>query len=112
MQENEIIERIKALCHARSWTFYRLAKESGLTYSTLCTMLHKANSPSIPTLIKLCEGFGISLSQFFDIDNDYAMLTIAEKEHLQQWKSLSKTNQATAEAYISFLLSRQQNSPK
>lgn len=110
MQEYEIIERIKALCNARSWTFYRLAKESGLTYSTLCTMLHKANSPSIPTLIKICEGFGISLSQFFDIDNDYATLTTTEKDHLERWKSLSETNQAIAEAYISFLLSEQQSS--
>lgn len=64
MQEQEIISRIIALCSARGWTFYRLAKQSGITYSTLCTMLHKATAPSVPTLIKICRGFDISLSEF------------------------------------------------
>ena len=109
MQENEIIERIKSLCETRSWTFYRLAKESDITYSTLCTMLHKETSPSIPTLIKLCNGFGITLSEFFDIQNETAMLTASEKEHLENWRNLSKENQESAEKYISYLLSEQNN---
>lgn len=109
MQENEIIKRIKSLCEARSWTFYRLAKESGITYSTLCTMLHKTTSPSIPTLIKLCNGFGITLSEFFNTQNENALLTDAEKNHIKQWRTLSKENQEITEKYISYLLSEQNN---
>lgn len=108
MQENEIIERIQSLCKARSWTFYRLAKESGITYSTLCTMLHKANTPSIPTLIKICNGFGISLAQFFDADDERALLTDAESAHLLRWNKLSEENRKIAEKYIDYLLSEQQ----
>ena len=108
MLENEIIERIQSLCKARSWTYYRLAKESGIPYSTLCTMLHKANYPSIPTIAKLCKGFGITLAQFFDFDDDRAYLTAGQKQHLRQWESLSTENQAMAEKYIAFLLSSQQ----
>lgn len=108
MEEYEIIERIKSLCNARSWTFYRLAKESGITYSTLCTMLHKANAPSIPTLIKICNGFGITLSQFFDSENGTALLTSNQRAHLSQWNRLSAENQATAQKYIDFLLSQQE----
>lgn len=107
MQESDIIERIKTICAARSWTYYRLAKESGITYSTLCTMLHKANSPSIPTLIKICNGFGISLAEFFDESNDCAFLTDEQKNHLTQWKLLSAENKERAESYIRFLLSEQ-----
>lgn len=107
MQETEIIERIKSLCESRSWTFYRLAKESGITYSTLCTMLHKANSPSIPTLIKLCNGFGITLSEFFNFENENAMMTQEEKNHLNKWNNLSEENKITIEKYISYLLSEQ-----
>ena len=64
MCEQEIINRIRELCDARGWTIYRLAKSCDITYSTLCTMLHKGTAPSIPTLVKLCQGFGITLSDF------------------------------------------------
>ena len=107
MQENEIIERIVSLCESRSWSLYRLAKESGITYSTLCTMIHKSNSPSIPTLIKICNGFGISLTQFFDIENEVAKLSTSQKKHLEQWEQLSENNQKNAEQYILYLLSEQ-----
>ena len=109
MQEHEVIERIKALCDARSWTFYRLAKESGITYSTLCTMLHKSNAPSLPTLIRICDGFGITLAQFFDDNNDQARLTDEQKNLLCRWDGLSKENRLAAEKYISYLLSQQEN---
>lgn len=109
MQEHEVVERIKSLCDARSWTFYRLAKESGITYSTLCTMLHKSNSPSLLTLIRICDGFGISLAQFFDENNDQARLTDEQKTLLHRWESLSKENRLTVEKYISYLLSQQEN---
>lgn len=107
MQENEIIDRIKSLCQARTWTLYRLAKESGITYSTLCTMLHKANAPSIPTLMKICSGLGITMSEFFDEEHDAVMLTEEEKEHLRRWAMLSPENQATARKYMDYLLSDQ-----
>lgn len=109
MQENEIIDRIQALCTARSWTVYRLAKESGITYSTLCTMLHKSNSPSLPTLIKICNGFGITLAQFFDAENPQATLSPAQKYLLDQWKSLSPDNQRAVNKYINYLLAEQAN---
>ena len=108
MQEIDIIDRIKALCESRSWTLYRLAKESGITYSTLCTMIHKSNCPSVPTLIKLCNGFGITLSQFFDLCDEQAMLTKSQKEHLAQWTMLTEDNRALVNSYINFLLDQQQ----
>ena len=43
MQEFAVITHIQELCNARGWTYYRLAKESGITYSTLSTMLNKEN---------------------------------------------------------------------
>lgn len=107
MQEIDIIPRIKILCAARSWTIYRLAKESGITYSTLCTMLHKATAPSIPTLIKICDGFGITLAQFFDQDNDFTQMTPEQIQHLKQWDSLDIKNKQSVEKYITFLLSEQ-----
>ncbi len=110
MQEQEIIARIKELCAVRGWTVYRLAKQSGITYSTLCTMLHKATAPSVPTLVKICRGFGISLPEFFDTDNDWATLSAEEMQHLQQWRLLNRTNKDATEKYVAYLLSEQKNS--
>ena len=107
MQEQEVIERINALCAARSWTVYRLAKESGIAYSTLCTMLHKSNTPSFSTLIRICDAFGITLAQFFDAEYNRALLTDAQKEHLQRWDALSAEKQMIVEKYIDFLLAQQ-----
>lgn len=111
MHENEVIARIHSLCAAYSWSLYRLAKESGITYSTLCSMIHKGNTPSISTLIKICSGFGITLADFFDMDGDHRPLSAAQRDHLQLWAQLSEANQANAEKYIRFLLTEQNEDP-
>lgn len=107
MQEHEIIDRIKFLCEARSWTCYRLAKESGLTYSTLFTMFRKGNAPSISTLIKICSGLGITLSQFFDTGDSRVQLSQAQEQHLQQWDRLTEENRKVLDKYMNYLLSEQ-----
>ena len=104
MQESDIIERIKALCEARSWTYYRLAKESGITYSTLCTMIHKANAPSIPTLLKICKGFGITPAEFFDIDSPRATFSMEAVKHIHLWEQLNEREKDSVEKYVRFLL--------
>ena len=107
MQEKEIIERIKSLCAARSWSVYRLAKESGITYSTLCTMLHKANAPSFSTLTKICSGLHITLAEFFDPDSEISPLSEEEKDLLSCWNRLSGNYQIMVQKYMDFLLATQ-----
>lgn len=62
----DVLERINELRNNRGWSIYKLAEESGLTQSTLANMFTRKSNPSIPTLIQLCDAFGITLSQFFD----------------------------------------------
>ena len=61
-----VLDRINELRNNRGWSIYKLAEESGITQSTLANMFTRKSNPSIPTLIQLCEAFGITLSQFFD----------------------------------------------
>ena len=75
MAEFDVAARIQELCQSRSWTYYRLAKASGIPYSTLSTMIHKTNVPSIPSLTKICDGFGITLAQFFSDQDESVKLT-------------------------------------
>lgn len=111
MKETEIIERIKSLCADREWTYYRLAKESGITYSTLCTMLHKTTAPSFSTLSRICSGFGITLSQFFDYKDPHPSLSPEQRTHLEKWNRLSPASKKHLDAYLKFLLREQKNEP-
>ena len=112
MTEQDIIIRIRTLCEARNWTIYRLAKESGITYSTLCTLLNKSTAPSMGTLVKICDGFGISPKQFFDTDNATALLTPEQKKHMESWNRLSPQNQRAAAKFIAYLLRDQEEHTK
>lgn len=109
MQEFDVISRIQELCQARSWTYYRLAKASGIPYSTLSTMLHKTNVPSVPSLVKICDGFGITLAQFFSDQDESAKLTAAQKNCLGVWDKLDKTGQELALVYMQGLADRQES---
>lgn len=107
MQEFDVVGRIQSLCESRSWTYYRLAKESGIPYSTLNTMLHKTYTPTIPSLMKICDGFGITLSQFFSDEYDVALLSADQQTCLAHWKRLDKHSKAMALVYMNGLADRQ-----
>lgn len=109
MVEMNVIERIQELCKVRSWTYYRLAKESDITYSTLSTMLHKTTAPSIPTLMKLCDGFGITLAQFFSPEDEVSKLTQSQMDCLIYWNQLDEKSKLLAKAYIQGLIDKQDN---
>ena len=107
MQEFDVVARIQELCQARSWTYYRLAKASGIPYSTLSTMLHKTNTPSVPSLMKICDGLGITLAQFFSEQNERAKLTTDQRQLLDAWSKLDRTGKELTMAYMQGLSDRQ-----
>lgn len=107
MADFDVIARILELCDTRKWTYYRLAKESGIAYSTLNTMLHKTTTPSVPTIARLCDGFGITIAQFFSLEDDISKLTDEEKVYLSKWSELDSKSKDLALAYIQGLIDRQ-----
>ncbi len=100
-----MIRRIHALCEERGWSVYRLAKETGIAYSTLCTMLRKTYAPSIYTLSRICSGFGITLSQFFGSEPVALPLSEDQRALLARWERLSPEDRRTLERFWDFLLS-------
>ena len=100
MTEKQVIERIRELCRLRNWSYYRLAKESGITYSTLNTMLLKENMPSLSTLSRICLGFGISLSEFFRTEEEPLMLETEEWDCLDLFRTLELPEKEKALSYM------------
>ena len=85
-----VAERIKELCAKKNMSQYELAKRAGMTQSSISTLINEGNVPRITTLEKVCEGFGITLAQFFALDDEYPDLSEEQIKVLDTWKRLSK----------------------
>ncbi len=85
----DVLMRLQQLMDARGWSEYRLAKESGLSNSTISNIFRRNNSPTIPTLETLCAAFGLSLSQFFSDGDEPVELTSDQKMLFDKWITLT-----------------------
>lgn len=99
----DVLEQIVYYRKQKGWSEYQLAEESGLTQSTISSWYRKNMIPSIPSLEKVCNAFGITLSQFFSTENDDFSLTPQQKELLQEAGHLTKKQQAALIAFFKTL---------
>ena len=105
MKEEDILIKITQLLDERHWSLYRLAKEAEISYSTLSNTFQRNNVPSIPTLMKICDGLGITLSEFFDEEGSVVKrLTVMDHQMLVDYHRLSKEDKRLVTAYIQGLL--------
>ena len=98
----DVLERIKKLQEERGWSMYKLAEESMLTQSTLSNMFVRKSYPSIPTLIKICDAFEISLSDFF-ADSNESDFSTDEIMLLNNYRKLSNKNKEAVKNLVSNL---------
>jgi transcriptional regulator with XRE-family HTH domain len=64
-----VIKRIFELCDERKITVNRISNISGVTQSTVSDIVNGATANAgIATIKKLCDGFEISVRDFFDSD--------------------------------------------
>jgi len=67
--KNAVANRIIQLCNQKNIAINALANLSGISPSTLYSVLNeKSQNPGIVTIKKLCDGLEISLREFFDSD--------------------------------------------
>ena len=89
----DILSTIAAYRQARGWTEYQLSERSGLPQSTISSWYRKNMVPTVPSLEKICDAFGITLSQLFAGDDTPITLTAKQKEILQRWDRLNEEQQ-------------------
>ena len=64
-----VAKRILDLCEERNIAVNALATVSGVSPSTIYSMLNeKSQNPGVVSLKKLCDGLDISIREFFDDD--------------------------------------------
>lgn len=82
-EEHEIlIDRINQLCKERGLSYYTLSYKSGVPLSTL-THIKDGNvkNPGIFTIVRLCAGMDVTLSEFF---NTEAFDILSKTAHLEE----------------------------
>ena len=83
----DVKERLKQLMDERGWTIYKVAKEANIPWSTVRNMFKRNTEPSIGTLEAICKGMGMTLPQFFDVENQMG-LTAEQRQLINQWSKL------------------------
>lgn len=64
-----IAKRIYELCRERNWTPNHLANVSAVPQATIKSILNgESSNPGSVTIKKLCDGFDITLREFFSTD--------------------------------------------
>ena len=62
-----VAQRILELCRERNIAVNALANISGVSPSTIYSMLNKkSQNPGVVSIKKICDGFEITVRQFFD----------------------------------------------
>lgn len=93
--EFDILEKIEKERLSRGWSEYTLAKNSGITPSTISTWYRKNLQPSISSIEKICKGLDISLAHFFSSQEQSVNLTSSQREILEVWKYLNENQKET-----------------
>lgn len=96
----DILSAITKYREERGWTEYQLAEHSGLPQSTISSWYRKSMVPTIPSLEKICNAFGITLSQLFAEGDTPVSLTKSQQKLLERWARLSEEQQAVVLALI------------
>lgn len=65
MTPQELVERINYFCNKNKYDYITLSRKSGVPLTTLLNIIKgNTKNPGIFTILKLCEGFGISIEEF------------------------------------------------
>ena len=102
----DVKERLQQLMDERKWTVYRVAKEADIPWSTVRNMFKRNTEPSIQTLEALCVGMGITLLQFFDVNNDMG-LSSEQAQLLYEWSRLCEKDRRLIAELIGSLNEKQ-----
>jgi len=87
-----VLDTITSYREARHWSNYDLASHAGIKPTTISTWYSKNIMPTLPTLVKVCDAFGITLTEFFSVvesgEREPVVLTHEQAEMLEKWSAL------------------------
>lgn len=91
----KIAKRIDELRLIQNLSLRKLAKKSGISHSTLSNIIQGNKIPNIYTIHNICNALGISLSDFFDFDDEVIRLRGKENILIKIYREVSPMSQDT-----------------
>ena len=88
LTEDYVALRIIELCEKHKISRYRLSQLTGMSQTALGKIVSKESIPTIPTIEKICDAFGITLAQFFTKDGIRPDLSAGQLELVETWEYL------------------------
>ena len=83
----DVREKLLELMKARGWSYYRLAKASDMSWSTIRNMFERGTEPTLPTLEAICKGLDITLADLL-VGYSVAELSEEQSDVLENWEKL------------------------
>lgn len=66
-QQEALLERLDELCKEKGISYYALSYKADVALSTMVNIREgRSKNPGIFTIMKLCDGLGITMKEFFD----------------------------------------------
>lgn len=96
----DVLKRIIELRQERGWSEYQLSEAAGIPQSTISSWYRKDMLPSIGSLEKICNGFGITMGYFFSKPEEAVVLTGEQRKLLDSWNKLTPERKQTLLAFL------------
>ena len=84
----DILGKIEQERLRRGWSEYMLALNADIPQSTISTWYRKQLQPSIASIEHICDGLGITLSQFFE-EEEMQTVRQEQQELFDLWQKMS-----------------------
>lgn len=79
--QDALLHRIDTLCKEQNLTYYTLSYRAGVPLSTVLNIQKGVSkNPGIFTIMKLCDGLGVSMKEFFDSEEFEAAIVESRDE--------------------------------
>lgn len=98
--EKYVPARIQELCRSGEISRYRLSALTGISQSALSDIVNGENMPTLSTIEKICNAFGITISQFFAGSDELPDLSEEQKELLCLWNGLKLEERAIVKTFM------------
>lgn len=107
-----MIATIKKLCEQKNMTPHALAKEAGISASTISYLVNGKTKPQVYTILMLCNVLGVRISDLFDVNvvsteisgSGVQYITCEEEKLLDCYRGLSDKKREFLRIYVDMLL--------
>ncbi|MGN0263590.1 MAG: helix-turn-helix domain-containing protein [Oliverpabstia sp.] len=105
-----MVAALKKLCEQKGMSPHALAKEAGISTSTMSYLMKGKTRPQVYTVLELCNVLGVSINELFDrpdadmsAETGIQYITCDEKKLLDCYRGLSDKKKKLLRIYVDML---------